>query len=75
MTVPSQHDSSRLFLRFEQTSLLLVSHPDYPGKAETLERFCEDVELRFQQGMLTVEQRTRLMTILGEQAVAGAQNR
>ena len=74
MALPSQPDPAHVFRRFERTSLLLASHPDFPGKPEALGRCREDVEERFQQGMLTAEQRMRLMTILGEEAVAEAQN-
>jgi len=75
MTVGREQDLSEVFRRFERTSLLLASHPDFPGKPEALGRCREDVQERFQQGMLTVDQRTRLMTILGEEGVAEPQER
>ncbi len=75
MTIARQEDLSQVFRRFERTSLLLASHPDFPGKSEVLGRCRDDVEERFQEGMLTVEQRTRLMEIMGEEAVGEPQNR
>jgi hypothetical protein len=74
MTVGRQEDRSQVFRRFERTSLLLASHPDYPGKPEALGRCREDVQERFQEGLLTVDQRTRLMTILGAEGVAEPQD-
>jgi hypothetical protein len=75
MTSSSQQDPSHVFRRFERTSLLLASHPDFPGKPEALGRCRDDVEERFQQGMLTVEQKTRLLSILGDEAVVETQRR
>ena len=69
-----QEDFAQVFRRFERTSLLLASHPDFPGKPEALGRCRDDVQERFHEGLLTVDQRTRLMTILGEESVAEPQD-
>jgi len=75
MTVAREEDLSEVFYRFERTSLLIASHPDFPGKPEVLGRCREDVRERFQEGLLTADQRTRLLTILGEEGVAEPQDR
>jgi hypothetical protein len=74
MTVARQEDLSEVFRRIERTSLFVAGHPDYPGKPEALGRCREDVQERFEEGMLTVEQLTRLMTILGDDGMAEPQD-
>jgi hypothetical protein len=64
MTVSSAHDHVKLFLRFEQSTRLIARHPDFPGKDETIGRCRCDIDDRFHQGMLTAEQRRRLLSIL-----------
>ena len=68
MTVSSQHDPAILFRRLERTSLLLVGHPDFPGKEEALGGCRADIDQRYHQGMLTDAQWTRLRTILSAES-------
>jgi L-rhamnose isomerase len=57
------------FRRLEWAVGVIARHPDYPGKAETLQRCREDIERRLRLGMLTDAQRIRLHSILdGEDA-------
>jgi hypothetical protein len=64
MTVSSTHDPGALFRRLERTAGLIARHPDFPGKAAAIAECRNDIERRFSQGMLTVEQRARLLAIL-----------
>jgi hypothetical protein len=64
MTVSSAHDHTQLFRRLERSASLIVRHPDFPGKGETLGHCRRDIDDRFRQGMLTAEQRRRLLSIL-----------
>jgi hypothetical protein len=64
MTVSSARDYTQLFRRLERSTTLIVRHPDFPGKAEAIGRCRDDIEDRFHQGLLTDEQRSRLLSIL-----------
>src|SRR3954452_1352602 len=57
MSVFRTQDPGQFFRRIERTTRLIVRHPDFPGKEETVQRCREEIEQRFQQGMLSDEQR------------------
>jgi len=64
MSFSRMYSSRQLYARLERTTNLIARHPDFPGKAEAVLRCREDIEARFHQGILTVEERTRLLAIL-----------
>jgi hypothetical protein len=64
MSTSVEHDPARLFRLLERTAGLLARHPDFPGKAEAMSRCRDDIKQRFLQGILTREQRDRLLAIL-----------
>jgi hypothetical protein len=61
------HDPARHFRMLERTTDLIARHSPYPGKREVVSRCREDIEQRFVQGMLTEEQRDRLLAILDDE--------
>ena len=61
MTVSSQHDTVQHFRRLERTAFLIVRHPNFPGKAETVRSCRDDIEQRFRQELITKERGTRLL--------------
>jgi hypothetical protein len=66
MSVFHVQDPGQYYRRLERATRLIVRHPDFPGKDETLQRCRDDIEQRFRQNMLTEQQRARLLAILDE---------
>jgi hypothetical protein len=52
------------FERLQQSVTMIARHMDFPGKQEILAECLEDIEDRWQQGWLTLEQRFQLHSIL-----------
>ena len=52
------------FERLVQTITLIARHADYRGKQEVVAECLVDIEDRWSQGQLTLEQRFRLCAIL-----------
>jgi hypothetical protein len=69
MTVSSAHDHGQLFRRLERSTILILRHPEFPGKADAIRRCRDDIDSRFHQGMLTGEQRSHLLSILDGDAM------
>ena len=56
--------SAPSFERLEQTVTLIARHADYPGKERVVAECLDDIEDRWRQGQLTLEQQFRLYAIL-----------
>ena len=56
--------SAPSFERLEQTVTIIARHADYPGKEQVVAECLDDIEDRWRQGQLSLEQRFRLYTIL-----------
>jgi hypothetical protein len=52
------------FERLEQVVTIIAQHVDYAGKQETVAQCLDDIEDRWSQGLLTLEQRFRLCATL-----------
>src|SRR5262249_11887969 len=52
------------FERLEGAVAFIAQHPDSPGKRDTVSECLADIEGRFGRGALTLEQKTRLLTLL-----------
>jgi hypothetical protein len=64
MAVSSTHDPVAHYRRLEWTAGLIARHPDFPGKSDAVGECRDDIERRFRQGILTVDERSRLLAIL-----------
>jgi hypothetical protein len=53
------------FERLERTINLIAQHIDYPGKQAVVADCLDDIEERWDRGLLTLEQRSRLRTGAG----------
>jgi hypothetical protein len=70
MLTSNEHDRARHFRLLERTTNLIAHHSTFPGKDEAVKRCREDIEQRYRLGMLTVEQRDRLLAILDDEEPA-----
>jgi hypothetical protein len=52
------------FERLEQVVTIIAQHADYAGKQETVAECLENIEDRWRDGLLTLEQRYRLCATL-----------
>ena len=52
------------FERLEQTVTMIARHADYPGKEQVVAECLDDIEDRWRQGQLTLEQRFQLYAVL-----------
>lgn len=52
------------FQRLEQAVSLIARHPYYPGKQDAVDECLEDIEERCRLGILTEDQKSRLVSIL-----------
>lgn len=52
------------FERLERTTDVIARHPYYPGKPDVVQECLGDIENRCRRGLLSGEQRTRLLAIL-----------
>jgi hypothetical protein len=64
MSLSLGHDPARLVRMLERTAEMIAHHPDFPGKGEAVQRCRDEVDQWFRQGVLTEEQRERLLAIL-----------
>jgi hypothetical protein len=56
--------SAPSFDGLERAATLIAQHGDYPGRREVIADCLEDIDDRWQRGLLTLEQRFRLYAIL-----------
>ena len=61
------NDPAEVLRSLERTIRLIARHPPYPGREEALNLCREDIEERYHEGILTDEERTRLLSILSEE--------
>ena len=52
------------FERLEQTATMIARHAEYPGKAQVVAECLDDIEDRWEQGQLSLEQRFQLYAVL-----------
>ena len=52
------------FERLEQTATMIAQHAEYPGKAKVVAECLDDIEDRWRQGQLSLEQRFQLYAVL-----------
>jgi hypothetical protein len=52
------------FERLEQTTTLIAQHAEYPGKARVVAECMDDIDDRWRQGQLSLEQRFQLYAVL-----------
>src|SRR5689334_14652472 len=61
MTMPSVAPS---FERLRQSVTIIATHAEFPGKQEVVAECLDDIDSRWQRGLLTLEQRFQLYAIL-----------
>jgi hypothetical protein len=52
------------FERLEQTATMIAQHAEYPGKTQVVAECLDDIEDRWTQGQLSLEQRFQLYAVL-----------
>ena len=52
------------FERLEHAVTIIAKHADYPGKPEAVSECLDDIEDRWDHGLLTLEQRFGLLALL-----------
>jgi hypothetical protein len=66
MLTSDEQDRARHFRMLERTVALIAHHSTYSGKEEALRRCRDEIDQRCRQGMLTREQRDRLLALLDD---------
>jgi hypothetical protein len=59
------------FERLQESVTIIARHADFPGKQQIVAKCLDDIEDRWQQGHLTLEQRFQLYSILLRRTSAG----
>ncbi len=71
VAVAEPHEYDRLVL----ATSMIARHPDYPGKQEVVSLCRQEIDERCRSGILSRDQRSRLLDILGQRPHDGRWSR